>query len=151
MAAVRSCSAIHSRDAALGSIVESVLPQIHCDIPAKAILRPTASSPCLSVTVGLEPDNSCPLQNTSIGHSAQGLPNGLDETVSELPWSADWGSSYPLLLPACFPFTGFRYALQPEGSLALPPLPLRPLSFTGDSPVILLHIHPNWASTFQRS
>lgn len=103
------CSALPSREPAVGSIVESMLPQIHCDLPVKALLPDPNFVRVSEHDSGTEAKQllSCAgqlywavfTQEQPRPYHHHHWPERDSQNCSE---SIDWSSFYPNLLPYAF-------------------------------------------------
>lgn len=108
-------SAVPLKEPAIRSMFESMLPQIHCDSPDKAIRPPSCFHLVSEHGSDARTRQFLPsAEELYWAVFAEGLLIFLDETFWELHWSTDWSSFYPILLPSHFPFISVRYALQPK-------------------------------------
>ena len=143
------CLAIPSREPGVRSIVEFKLPQIHCDISDEAMLLPICFHPMSELVCGTWATQYLPNVDNCWTIIAQGLPNGLDETLRT-------AMEYRLkfFLPS---FPAFALSIHKcqiwirAWRLSLPSLALCPVVFARDSPIILFLIYPILTSTFQRN
>lgn len=112
------CTTLPMRELAMGDITESMLPQLHCGIPAQAMLPHNCFQPMSG--------------RDSSARARQFLPNagklyqavfahGLPFAWVILPqnYTGAHTEVLPANLPSHFPFMGVRYALQPEGCFLL--------------------------------